>query len=282
MIPFFIILNNEIYCGDSILPTDFLPFGVVPTAIGNRHFINAAACFADFGSKLRFKSKTILAPDRVIFESQIQTRDARDKAQADVPEVYDPPNAALAREQVRWASRVMDYVDLIRRDKVATFDQKLASVQAIPGLTLIPQTIGATLSLDDNTFHRVISETLYVLELTMRDTIRPGDLSAESTKIPTRISIALSADQADLVSQWCRAFIVPNSFLNQAQTDEQRAQARDQVEPIYRTLEKGQAIVREGEVVTPAILEALQAAGFLRAQLSIADYLGPVFTCGAP
>ena len=221
-------------------------------------------------------SKTILAPDRIFFESQIQTRDARDKAQADVPEVYDPPNAALAREQVRWASRVMDYVDLIRRDKVATFDQKLASVQAIPGLTLIPQTIGATLSLDDNTFHRVISETLYVLELTMRDTIRPGDLSAESTKIPTRISIALSADQADLVSQWCRAFIVPNSFLNQAQTDEQRAQARDQVEPIYRTLEKGQAIVREGEVVTPAILETLQAAGFLRAQLSIADYLGPV------
>ncbi|MBI5031369.1 MAG: HDIG domain-containing protein [Chloroflexi bacterium] len=221
-------------------------------------------------------SRTILAPDRIIYQSEIQMSEARTKAEADVVDVYDPPDAALGREQVRWASRVMDYVDLIRRDASTPLERKIEQVQAIPGLIVGSATIKATFALDDNSYHRVVTEALYVLELSMRDPIRPNGLISAIAKIPNRVSLALPVDQADLVNQWCQVFIVPNSFPNPTETNLKRALARAQVEPIYRTIEKGQAILRQGEVVTPLTIEALLATGFLRPQLSITDYLGPI------
>jgi hypothetical protein len=219
--------------------------------------------------------KTLHATERITYISELQTTQARRKAELEVKEVYDPPNAELAREQVKWASRVLDYVDSVRHDPYAPLDRKIEWVQAIPTVTLPIQVISRTLALDPVSYQRIVSETLYVLDVTMRDTIRPSDISAEYAKIPTRISLALPADHAELVNQWTRQLIVPNSFLNQEKTEAQRSQAGARVAPVYLTYEKGQTIVREGEVFTPQIIEALQAAGFRNRQLEWIDYAGP-------
>ena len=220
-------------------------------------------------------SKTILAPERVTFVSAILTDDARAKAEAQVKDVYDPPDANRAREQVRYANRIFDYYDSVRHDPYSALERKLEWVQQIPTLTLPSLIVSRTLSLEEPAYHRVVSETLYVLDLTMRDVIRPGDLSAESAQIPARVSLALPVDQAELVIRWAQVFITPNSFFDPIRTNEERAHARELVGPVYRTLEKGQAIVREGEVVTPLALEALEETGFLRPNLTAADYAGP-------
>ncbi|HEX9074629.1 MAG TPA: HDIG domain-containing protein, partial [Anaerolineae bacterium] len=219
--------------------------------------------------------KAILAPERVTYASQIETTEARTKAEAAVAEVYDPPNADLAREQVRLASLVLDHIDSLRHDPFSTGDQKLEWVRSIPTITLSTQTLSRTLALDENNYHRVVTEALYVLDVTMRDEIRPSDLPAEYAKIPSRVSLALSADQADLVTQWARVFVVPNSSFNAQRTSELRTQARERVGTVYRTIEKGEAVLREGEVVTPLTIEALEALGILRSRPVVEDYTGP-------
>lgn len=219
--------------------------------------------------------KTILAPERVTFVSAILTEDARAKAEAQVRDVYDPPDSNRAREQVRFAMRVFDYFDSVLHDPYSTPERKLEWVQQIPTLTASSLIVSRTLALDEPTYRRIVSETLYVLDLTMREPIRPSDLSVESAKIPSRVSLALPAEQAALVSTWVQTFIVPNSFFNPLRTNEERARARASVGAVYRTIEKGQAIVREGEVVTPLALEALVETGFLRPSLTPADYAGP-------
>ncbi len=220
-------------------------------------------------------SKTILAPERVTFASEIETNDARAKAEGAVPDAYDPPNAEIAREQIRIANRVFDHIDSVRHDPFSTPEQKLEWVRAIPTVTLPTLTLSRTLALDENNFHRVVAEAQYVLDVTMRDEIRPNDVAAESAKVPSRVSLALSADQADLVTQWTRNFIVPNSSFNAAKTNDLRAQARDRVGTVYRTIEKGEAVIREGEFVTPKAVEALEALGILRPRPVLADYAGP-------
>ncbi len=220
-------------------------------------------------------SKTILAPERVTFPSTIQTSEAQAKAEADVADIYDPPSADLAREQVRRASNALNYADSVRSDPYSSTERKIQWLQAIPALTLPTQTLSRTLTLEDNAFRRVVTEALYVLDVTMRDPIRTADLANESAKIPSRVSLALPADQADLAAQWAQAFVAPNSFFNAQKTAEARARARSRVGTVYRTIEKGQAILREGEVVTPLAIEALEAAGFLRPRPAIADYAGP-------
>ena len=219
--------------------------------------------------------QTILAPERITFVSAILTEDARANAEVQVREVYDLPDANRAREQVRYASRVFDYFDSVRVDPYSPPERKLEWVQQIPTLTLPSLVLSRTLMLEETSFRRVVSETLYVLDLTMRDVIRPGDVSTQSAQIPSRISLALSADQAELVTYWAQIFITPNSFLNLQRTYAERARARERVGAVYRTLEKGQAIVRQGEVITLLALEALSETGFLRPSLTVADYMGP-------
>jgi putative nucleotidyltransferase with HDIG domain len=220
-------------------------------------------------------SKTILAPERVTFVSTILTEDARAIAEAQVREVYDLPDANRAREQVRYASRLFAYFDSVRLDPYSSPERKLEWVQQVPTLALPTLILSRTLTLEETGYRRVVSETLYVLDLTMRDVIRPGDVSTQSAQISSRISLALSADQSELTAAWVKVFITPNSFLNLQRTNAERARARERVSPVYRTFEKGQAIVREGEVVTPLALEALSETGFLRPNPTSADYVGP-------
>lgn len=219
--------------------------------------------------------RTILAPERVTFASQIETNDARAKAESAVADAYDPPSAEIAREQIRMANRVFEHIDSVRHDTFSTPEQKLEWVRAIPAVTLPTLTLSRTLALDENSFHRVVSEAQYVLDVTMRDEIRPNDVAAESGKVPSRVSLALSAEQADLVTQWTRNFIVSNSSFNAAKTVELRAQARERVGTVYRTVEKGEAVLREGEFVTPKAVEALEALGIMRPRPVLADYAGP-------
>lgn len=219
--------------------------------------------------------QTLLAPERVAFVSNLLTTEARTQAEAQVSDVYDPPDASLARQQVRAANRLFDYLDSVRHDPYSSPERKLEWVQQVPTLTLPALTVSRTLSLDEPTYQRIVSETLYVLDLTMRNTIRPSDIPTESAKIPARVSLAFSAEQAELVTAWANLFLAPNSFFNPTRTNQARARAREQVRPVYRVIEKGQAIVREGEVVTPLVYEALAESGIWRPAPSSTDYVGP-------
>ena len=219
--------------------------------------------------------QTIRSPERMTFASQLQTNEARLKAESEVKDVYDPPNPELVRLQVKTASRIFDFVDSVRHDTYSSNDRKIELLQAISKPALATAILSRTLTIDEEIYHRIVSETLYVVDVTMRDEIHPADLPAQYVKIPSRISLALSSEQADLVTQWAQVFIVPNSMLNEKKTQEQRNQARDRVGSVYRTIEQGQVIVREGEIAKSLDIEALEAIGVLHPTLSLGDYVGP-------
>jgi putative nucleotidyltransferase with HDIG domain len=135
--------------------------------------------------------------------------------------------------------------------------------------------------LDETSFHRVVTETLYAVDVTMRDEIHPSEISVVAAKLPTRVSLALPADHADLATQWARPFIVPNSYFNWGKTSEQRALARDRVGTVYRTIEKGEAIVRQGEIITPLEIETLEQLGLLTPRRDLYDYLSSSLVAAA-
>ncbi len=219
-------------------------------------------------------TRTLLAPADQTFISEILTEEERNKAEAEVKEVYDPPDLGLARERVRFASRVFDYLDSVRNDPYSPFDRKLEWARAIPTPTLSTAMLSQTLMLDAAAFGRVVSETLYVIDATMQNTIRAEDLPTEYARLAFRVSRTLTPEQVGLVTQWAQAFVTPNSFPNARKTAELRTQARASVKPISRKVQKGQALVREGEIITPLALEALQAVGLVRPSRSVAATVG--------
>jgi putative nucleotidyltransferase with HDIG domain len=208
----------------------------------------------------------VLAPDRITFVSPLETTRAQEQAATSVTDVYDPPDGEVARGQVRLASRMLDYLDTVRADPYSTRGEKIDWVTAVPTITLSSEVVSRTLALDDTTYNQVISETLYVLDQAMRDEIREGALEGAYTKLPSRVSLVLSPEQADLVTEWAKSFLAPNSYYNAAKTNAARQAARDSVGVVYRTIESGQAVVRAGEVITPETFEALRELGYLQPQ----------------
>lgn len=216
---------------------------------------------------------TILAPSQITFASELETDRARDQAARQVADVYDSPDANIAREQVRRAARIMDFLETVRADPYASNTEKVEWVIALPNAQISREVVSRTLALETASYRQVISETLYVIDATMRDEIRENSLAAAKTRIPTRISLVLSAAQADLVTQWVQPFIVPNTRLNVEKTQEAREQARANVGVVYRTLREGEAVVRAGEIISAETLEALQELGYLDSQNYFGEYV---------
>ncbi len=215
---------------------------------------------------------TILAPTQTTFVSELATTQARAQAARAVSDVYDRPDANIAREQVRRAARLIDFLDTVRADPYASPDARVEWMESFPGLQVSPDVISRTIALDASAYRQVISETLYVIDSAMREEIRDNTLTSAKNKLPSRISLVLSVSQSDLVNQWALPFIVANTKLNQQETARAREAASDSVEVVYRTLKEGEAVVRAGEVITPETHEALAQLGYLEPAGDLREY----------
>jgi putative nucleotidyltransferase with HDIG domain len=216
----------------------------------------------------------ILAPRKIVYESQILTEQERARAEASVAAVYTPPDPQVARQQVRRAGQVLDYMDALRHDPYASPEDQAALIAAIPDLEPSPAVISSTLRLDDSAWQAVSAETLYALNQAMRQEIRENQVTTAKRRLPSIIDPTLPEDRAEIVAQLAKGFIKPNSFYDEEQTKANKAAAREAVAPVRRTIEQGQAIVREGDIVTALNLEALGALGMLQPEFSRRELAG--------
>ncbi|MFQ6014135.1 MAG: HD family phosphohydrolase [Anaerolineae bacterium] len=216
----------------------------------------------------------VRAPRRITYVSQIQTETAREEAVAAVEDVYDPPDVEIARQQVIRASQVYDYLDSIRHDPYLSFDEKRALIEDIPELAPPVTVIDNLLNLDDERWEAVVKESLSGLEQSMRGEIRPGQVTAARRLLPSYVSRDLSREEAQIVNELAKGFIRANSFYNAPVTEGNRAKARAEVKPVSRTILEGEAILREGDIVTPEDLEALQALELLGTQTNWQNIVG--------
>jgi putative nucleotidyltransferase with HDIG domain len=213
----------------------------------------------------------IRAPSRITFVSEIRTEEERERAEAAVEEVYDPTDASIARQQINHARQIFDYVDAVRHDIYATTENKMELLEAMPAMELTSTVISDTVTLDEELWDQVVSESLYVLDQVLRQEIRSDQVAEAKSQLKTFISLALSEDQAGLVEAWASNFIAPNTFPNPEATEEARTRAREAVEPVSVAIEEDEIIVRQGEVTTSLAWEALGKLGLRQPQIEWVD-----------
>ena len=214
----------------------------------------------------------IRAPARITYVSDVETEAARRSAELAVDEVYDydPADTSVAREQINHTRRIFDYVAAVRRDVYASPQEKMELIAAISGIDLSPTTIADSVTLEEEPWNQVVAKSMDILAEQLDQEIRADQLDAVRDELHV-FEPELTDQQAALVEDWVRNFIVPNSFPNPELTQEARARARESVEPIYVTLEEGEIIVREGEVTSPIAWEALVKLGLLQPQVEWTD-----------
>ncbi|MGD8903737.1 MAG: HDIG domain-containing protein, partial [Anaerolineae bacterium] len=206
-------------------------------------------------------SLTILAPYDLTYESEIRTEQARDAQAASVQEIFDPPDASVARQQEVRARQILDFMSTVRQDPYASPEQQASWLAAIPDLDLPQGVIEIILALDEEEWQEVKDETVRVLVRAMQGEIQESRVSEVRRSLSTLISLSMSGDQATVVEAIAGDLVTANTFYNAVRTDEARQQAREATEPVMVTVRQGEAIVREGSRVSAQAIETLDAFG---------------------
>ena len=218
--------------------------------------------------------RTLQAPRDIEYVSEIRTEEARQVAERSVAPVYTPPDASIARQQLERLETSLQLITSIRDDPEIALDVKKMELAALSDVRLQPETISYLLAISPSRWQTVQDESLRVLEQIMRRAIHEEDVDAVRENVPSLVSLTLSEQQAELVGELVKGFIVPNSFYSEELTQAAKQNARDSVKPIVRSYKMGETIIPAGEVISPADMEALQQLGMIQPGQRMEDMLG--------
>jgi cyclic-di-AMP phosphodiesterase PgpH len=219
-------------------------------------------------------SQDLRAPAKAEFVSEVLTEQERDRVEREVSPVYSPPDEPIAREQLELLREALSRIEQIRSDQTLPFTEKQAAIAGVQGLQLPPDVTAALVNLSDARWNLIEQEALRVLEQAMREPIHDDTVESVRSSLASKVTLALSGEQAQLVAQLVSPFVIPNSFYSPELTDQARQDARDGVDPVTRTFLPGQIIVQRGTVIDEGDLEALAKVGLAQQQPGWKDYAG--------
>src|SRR5688572_8001916 len=116
--------------------------------------------------------ESILAPRQITYYSEVLTSRARAEAAQAVPDVFDPPDARVGRQQVLLLRDILDYITAVRADTFANVVQRRSDLLAVEGIQLGEDTANQILIFDNQAWTLVQDEALAVLEQIMRGVVR--------------------------------------------------------------------------------------------------------------
>ena len=204
----------------------------------------------------------VTAPKAVSFDSQTLTEEARSEARAAVPPQYDftADNAiAIANEGAAAFSERVRRVDTAFATDLTPEERTALLETAIAGLS---ETAQATLlAIDTPRWAAVRTEAARVLDATLRTELRDTEVAPTRATIGSRLGGDLDEAERMLAAEIIAPLIVPNSSFDQTLTDQTQDRAAESVQPVTVEIAQGQVVVRNGEPLTAADLEAIQALG---------------------
>ncbi|MEA2008239.1 MAG: HDIG domain-containing protein, partial [Chloroflexota bacterium] len=221
-------------------------------------------------------SQDILAPYAVSYISEVLTNESKEQAAKTVSDVYTFRDSGVARQQLQYLRAALNFIQTVRGDEYSTPEQKLADLAALEGIRLTPETAQAILEFSDARWQVVRQEVIVVLEQVMRSTIREYELEKARRNVLSLVSLSLPEGEVAIVSEITAAFVAPNSFYNEEQTEIAREQAREEADAVTRSIATGETILRRGEIAEAEDIEALEQVGLLTSTMGEDEQAGVI------
>jgi cyclic-di-AMP phosphodiesterase PgpH len=200
----------------------------------------------------------IKSPAKITYVSQTRTATERERAATATADVYHPIPDANAKAQALAAS-TLTLIGQIRAD-TAPDASKIDQITRL-GVTISPAVAADVLALDEPQWRDAVTATLRLVDRNMRGPVTAQQLGDVRAAIPSQVDPGLSDRVATVVVALTRAFVAPTEEVDPVASQEARKAASDLVPPVHLTMEKGETLVRNGDVVTAEQVEKLEAAG---------------------
>ncbi|HET8628890.1 MAG TPA: HDIG domain-containing protein [Thermomicrobiales bacterium] len=218
--------------------------------------------------------RTLKAPRSITYVSAVRTQEQRDEAASDERlTVWTRDAAVAARQQSQLDSALRTLAEL--RDGSAPLDDRIRAAQsAMDGLS--KDDAQQLLTLDASRWPPVTQAARDLLAAVMQQEIRPEDLARTKDDLPNRSNPPGDELEFGLAVALARPFVKPNMIEDTARSQANRDAARARVAPQTVTLQAGQTIVRDGDIVTKDQREMLEKVGLLKPQIHWSALLGTV------
>ncbi len=224
---------------------------------------------------------SIWAPKEVTYVSEVRTGERQAQAENNPDNlvyVFDP---LIPVQQRLNLSALLETITSVRDDPSLLRTDQLARLVALPNaaLQISESQAEQILALSDTRWEQLRRQTLALYDRAIERYDYAVDERA-LTQLRERwlaywlATTDLSSPERDLARFFTEAFLRVNRTLDEAATAERRQRARDSVPPQQVRVLAGEAIVREGEIITPEMIEKLQQTGAMPAPLSWAGIAG--------
>jgi len=206
--------------------------------------------------------RTIKAPATATFESKLLTEQARKEAYDDARNIVLVHDPSVAAAQLEALDRLLGQLKTIRTERGQDLQAATEKAQAaLEGLSV--EDAQLLVSVSDESWLRIEREARQLLMTVMDQKLRPEDVAATKESLLGLAEPSLTPVERRLAATLARSFVRPNVQIDEEQTKAAREAAAEQVEPVLVTVQGGQVIVRDGDVVTPEVIEKLEYFGLL-------------------
>ena len=238
-------------------------------------------------------SKDILSPGDFEFVDLEATQNLREKASKSIKEVYDLnlANIESVEKQIDTLfSKIKEYqekiddsskdatANIIEADKRLKDDELKKMAKEINdnlGLYISEQVIAACLQLDNLSLEKIRVDIKSSMRKIMEQGIKKDDLENAKKQLIREISeISLDHHDALIASEIATSLLLPSLFLNEEDTEKRRQEAIASVDDVIRTIQKGQIIIRKGEVATSEGIAILNALGLKNPKINFSNIIG--------
>ena len=223
-------------------------------------------------------AQDILSPAYLNFPSKVLTDKARDKAMNDQANEVWLQDTTLVQGQRSILVNALSVVQSVRNSD--TFDtaggkhQRLAN---IPGIKLTSQQIDLLLGMSDEDYkHWQDSGVVLGFDAAMKDRrlASSSDVDATRQDLPSLLVPSLTSEQKAAAIAFISPLLAVNMHMDLEQTRQRQQDAAANVKPVIQTVQKGEAILRQGELATPEAIEKMEEAGLLSRVLSPQSIIG--------
>jgi len=240
-------------------------------------------------------TKDILSPGDFEFVDLEATQNLREKAAKSIKEVYDLNLANIENVEKQidsLFSKIKEYqgkIDESSKDATANIaenDKRLTDaglnkmaneINEDLGLYISEQVIAGCLQLDNLSLEKIRVDIKSSMRKIMEQGIKIDDLENAKKQLIREISeISLDHHDALIASDIATSLLLPSLFLNEEDTEKRRQEAIASVDDVTRTIQKGQIIIRKGEVATSEDIAILNALGLKNPKINFSNIIGMI------
>ena len=222
-------------------------------------------------------NQDIFSPTYLRYESQVLTERAREAAMKDTANEVWVHDTDTVQQQYSTLIGHLTTLDSVRSDESLGLVEKYQRLSDLEGINLTQAMMDTLLGLPESDYwYWKVSGVIPAYDAVMRERrlATPADVEAARAEMPNLVTPTLSAEAKAAAVAFVAPLLKVNVRLDEEQTRQRSETAASNVRPVVVTVQKGEVILRQGELATPVAMEKMQQAGLLSRNLSVQSVAG--------